>query len=222
MNESVVKLADKIDGLALRERALILLCALAVVGLFLYSQLIDPLLQERAIVDRQSGTLGQKITEQDRARLLLDVEISAGVNRNKIRRRDQLRDELDALNEQIEQSVVAMIPPRRMAQVLESILAQDANITLLGIENRPVVALMKQDDSEGAEAIENQQTLYRHAFVLHLQGNYLAAIDYFERLEALPWRFYWHELSLSVDQYPSATIILTLHTVSMSEELLGV
>jgi len=224
VNENITKLAAKIDALALRERALILLCALAVMGLFLQSLLIDPLLLERGVVSKETATLKQNITQQDNARVLLEAEISAGINRHKIARRDQLRGELDLLNKQIEESVVAMIPPRLMPQVLESILAQNSNLTLLGIENMPVVALMTQgddnntDESSGAAA----QGLYRHAFVLTLEGNYLAAIDYFEQLEAMPWRFYWHELSLRVTQYPTATITLTVHTVSMSEELLGV
>jgi len=224
VNENIAKLKAKIDALALRERALILLCAMAVMGLLLQSQLIDPLLQERGVISSKARTLALDIAQQASQRTLLEAEISAGVNRYKIARRDQLRSEMELLNERIEESVVAMIPPRLMPQVLENILAQNSSLTLLAIENQPVVALMTHSDDSGEEAVGNaaDKGLYRHAFVLTLEGNYLAAIDYFEALEAMPWRFVWHELSLNVTQYPTATIILTVHTVSMSEEVLGV
>ena len=48
------------------------------------------------------------------------------------------------------------------------------------------------------------------------------AIAYFDSLGKLPWQFYWDDLQYEVDQYPNAIITLEVHTISMSEELLGV
>lgn len=230
MNEKIQLLQHKIDGLNQRERIVVMLAVLVLVVMLLQTLLLDPLLKKRGLIARQSVETAELAALQDNELQVVKAQLAAGVNRHEIRQRDQLQLLLTELNNKIESSVVAMIPPRIMPQVLENILSQNKNLKLLSVENRPVVAIVDSqtmtgqgaDDPSGQSVDAGQQVLYRHSFVLKLQGSYSAAIDYFNSLGELPWRFYWDDLRYQVEEYPRAVITLEVHTVSMSEEWLGV
>ena len=217
-----------IDALSQRERVLVFGVTIAIVVMLFQILLLDPVLAERQQAQSQIEETQNKIAQHESQKMLLEAELQAGVDRNHIRRRSQLQAELDKLNQQIETSVVAMIPPKLMAEVLEQLLVESKGLKLLSLENKPVVALVGNDKQQASQQgvaatpKANQQALYNHSFVLQLNGNYLDAIKYFERLSELPWRFYWDDLKYKVDTYPNAVITLEVHTVSMSEEWIGV
>ncbi len=233
MNEKLLEWQQKIDGLQIRERLLIGLCLLVLVIVFLQALFIDPLLAKQTLFKKEKSRLTLQISQQSNEQQLLTAELTAGVNRNKEKRHKQLQRELDDLNQHIEKTVLGLIPPRLMPEVLERVLVQNKGLKLLGVENKPVVSIIQERvDAATSEAgshaevsekaVLDRQGLYRHSFILRLQGNYMDAIGYFESLGKLPWQFYWDDLKYEVDEYPSAIITLEVHTISMSEELLGV
>lgn len=230
MNEKLLEYQQKIDGLNQRERVLVFLIALVAVVMLLQIFVIDPLLKQQSIGQTEIAQLTKNISQKKNIQVLLDAEIQAGVNRKKIKERDELLDELSALDKKVGDSIVTMIPPRLMPQVLEQILSSSNQLKLLSIENKQVVSIVEQaeqmsmDDGAGMMKAKSDdaQALYRHGFVLKLQGGYLAAIDYFNKLSDLPWRFHWDDLHYEVADYPNAIITLEVHTVSMSKEWIGV
>ena len=64
--------------------------------------------------------------------------------------------------------------------------------------------------------------MYRHGLQLELEGSYLATLAYLKALQALPWEFYWDEVRLQVDKYPTAKITIVVHTLSLTEGWIGV
>lgn len=211
---------QKIDALNQRERILLFLVVLVVFYSLLQWLLLDPVLDERRVLQRQLTQLNSQIIQLSGDQQVLQAQLASDVNRDKKQQRDRLASDLSALDRKIENSVVAMIPPQKMAQVLESVLTQDQSMKLLAVENRPVKPVIELDEKDRQQ--QHGAGLYQHSFVITLQGSYLSTIDYFNKLAALPWRFYWDNLTYEVDQYPSATITLEVHTVSLSEEWIGV
>jgi MSHA biogenesis protein MshJ len=231
MNTQLEQWQEKINQLSLRERVLVLLVTVGVVVMLLQLLLIDPLLNTRSKVQRQIDEVTRTMARQTNEKTVLDAQLAIGFNRDNINRRDQLLTQRERLDEQIEKTVIAMIPPKLMPQVLEDLLAQDEELKLLSLEDRPAVPILEQNDEQNDStqkktdkepARGDKQALYKHAFVLRLQGTYPAVIAYFEKLAKLPWRFHWDDLLYQVEQYPKATITLEVYTVSMSEEWLGV
>lgn len=227
--ESLQPWAAKLDAMSLRERALLFACAVAAVIMLLQLLLIEPALSARGKMQGQLRALDKNVLQQQLQIQVLEAELARGVNRDRERQRDQMRGELKALQTRIDESVVAMIPPQLMAQVLESVLSQEQSLRLLSLENQPVKALLLQAAGEqqaGSQAAkpddEAPQGLYEHRFVLRLQGSYAATIRYFEKLAALPWQFHWDSLRYEVQHYPEAIISLEVHTVSLSEDWIGV
>lgn len=225
MNKNLQQWAKKIDALNQRERVLIFLIAVVVLVWLLLTLLLDPMLSEQKRMSAQLQQLQSQAAQLSNEQIILAAELSSGVHRQAEQRRQQLQQELERINQNIESSIVALIPPRLMAEVLESVLVENRQLKLLALENKPVVKLLAQQDANSkAEKNSNEsaQALYKHAFVLTLQGNYAATISYFEKLAALPWRFHWDDLRYEVDNYPNAVITLEVHTVSLSEDWIGV
>ena len=50
----------------------------------------------------------------------------------------------------------------------------------------------------------------------------MATLRYLQALEALPWRFFWDSVDYQVIAYPQSTVRLKLHTLSLSEDWIGV
>lgn len=222
---------DKINALNQREQVIVFVTALVAVVMLMQLIVIDPLLAARKKSNQQLSAVKLQLQQQKNELELVNAQITAGVNRHKEKRQQQLREEVEVLDQKIQESIVAMIPPRLMPQVLESVLAENKELKLISLENKPVVPVL--EDSEQSTGVKNRaekgdidlaekQGLYQHGFVLTLSGNYLAAIRYFEQLTTLPWRFYWDDMHYQVDRYPNATITLEVHTVSMAEEWIGV
>ena len=226
--EELLEWQARFDELSIRERLLVLGIALAVVISCVQMLLVDPLLAERELKSRKIATLHSEVQQQVHKEQILIAELAAGVNRGKERRAESMQEQLQKLDERIEQSLVAMIPPRLMTQVLENVLQQDDELTLLALENLPVQSIVKRetDEDELEPVVSDGQTvssgLYRHGFVLTLKGSYPATVRYLEKLAQLPWEFHWDDLRYEVSKYPDATIVLQVHTVSMSEDWIGV
>ncbi len=244
LKQTIVGWQQKIDALSQRERVLLLVSAVVVIVMMLQVLLLDPVLADRERVQKQQKELSQKIQQYSAEITVLEAQLQVGVDRQKIKQREQLQQQLDKLNEEIQQSVVAMIPPKLMATVLEQLLKESKGLKLISLENKPVVPVLaseladsnssshaelapnnrkkKRKTSEQENGKASRQALYNHSFVLQLHGDYQETVEFFERLSSLPWRFYWDDMTYKVEEYPTAIITLQVHTVSMSEEWIGV
>ena len=60
--------------------------------------------------------------------------------------------------------------------------------------------------------------LYRHGVEIVLRGNYLDMVNYMDAVEAMPSHVFWGKLNMQVEQYPNATLSLTLYTLSLDEK----
>jgi MSHA biogenesis protein MshJ len=63
--------------------------------------------------------------------------------------------------------------------------------------------------------------LYQHSVEITLQGEYLDLRDYVERVQSLPFEYYWEGLRYDVQDYPTAQLTVTLYALSTSKELIG-
>lgn len=219
--------AEKLNALELRERVLLFVMFAGVLFAVFYVLLIEPSMAVRQQDQQKLQALTEKIDRQTIELQQLQMILAAGVNRQKLQSRDQLLEQKQQLDKLIEASILSLIPPRLMPKVLETLLQENSKLKLMGLENRPVEQLFKQagnaqDASQNSDELTQQQALYKHSFILKLEGNYPAVVDYFQSLAALPWRFNWDVLHYEVISYPRASITLEVHTISLSEAWLGV
>lgn len=227
LKQRYLALCAKVDALSKRERVIVFAVALVFVYGLVQLTLLDPLLEQSARLDKQDKEMLSQIESLQQEQVLISAEIKAGPNRVKKRELEGLEEQLERVDGQLRDSTVALIPPRLMPEVMQEVLSEIKGLRLVHLENRPAVPLTKVVD-EGDKADSNSENatttnaLYRHGFVLTLEGSYQATMNFFKELENKPWKFFWQELRYEVVKFPKAKIILEVHTLSTEADWIGV
>ena len=227
-------LASWIDERATRERALLFLCAIAVTYVLLQALLLAPVMAERK--RSLQGTLSdhediRKMTEQ------VQIIVRArAVDPNAPLRAmlAELESRMSELQRQTDAQSAELVPADRMAAVLEKILANSPRLQMIevktlprasmSIEREPAKAEPRQPREATRESVEEKKSseIYKHGVEVTMRGNYLDLLAYLKQIESLPVRMFWDKLSLSVTEYPTITMRLTVYTISLERVWLTV
>lgn len=224
-------LADRIDALSLRERGIIL----AGIIFVLYSAwdlfLMQPqVVQERNLLaDLQIKRAEQGVLNIRFQKLLAGNPGDPGAGNR--RRLEELKDQLDRVDSEVSASAKHLVSPANMARILRLILNKSGGLQLTEIRGLGAKPLLEQQDApgssaaapaasgSGATALENA---YKHGLVIRFEGDYFSTLNYIRELEALEWEFFWENLEYEVTEYPRGRIMLTLYTLSLDKEWIGV
>ncbi len=203
--------AQQIAALSLRERILILLTGVVLLGAMgIYGWLDDA--DTRLGQDRQALAAAQR-----------DLEILTLENQGKQARlgRDpdaQVREQLAGVETSLRQmdaellaQTVDLIPAHEMPAVLEALLSRSANLHMLALTSLKPEPLM---------AGEQKVNLFRHGIRLQLEGGYFDVYQYLKALEALPRHFYWKGFDYQVVEHPKAAVAMEIYTLSTSKEFI--
>lgn len=223
MRDKWQALVDRFGDLSTRERVLVLVALFAVayqVGNFV-------------VFDRQFEqveSLQVKIAADNAAVLATNRQIAAMLGRVPEDPNEQLRESIEVQRSVLQQvrsalqvATAELISPRDMARFLEQLLLQERELALLRLntlEPEPLLADTEKDPV--TRVLSADGMLHRHAFDLEFSGNYLATLRYLEALEGLPWQFFWDSVDYEVIDYPQSVVRLRLHTLSLSEDWIGV
>jgi len=202
-----------VDNLSLKERLLVFVTGLMLLGSAWYLGLMQPLDQQTTRNRSEIKSLRERIEMYNQN---LEVEVlqisSAGTGDRENLARIQGR--LDEINERLGGYVAEMIDPAQMSRVLQDLLKEQSTLRLIRVRNLSPEAL-----SASADALNT--TFYRHGLEIDFEGSYLACLEYLEEIEDLPWRFYWQLLDIEVLEYPRNRIRLEISTLSPDVEWIG-
>lgn len=120
--------------------------------------------------------------------------------------------ELDARIEDVAQSLMT---PSQMVRVVQGLLEQEPNLSLLSFEALPVIELETGNSSD--------QPFYQHGIAIELQGQYEALLSYLTRIEqASELNLFWQSLQITTERFPELSITIQVHTLSRDKEWLNV
>lgn len=216
----VKRAAERIDALALRERALIFVGLLGVLFVFAANVLFPPLRAEQSRLE-----LALK-AKRDQARLLhAQIQQLAGehgrdpdtVNRERLA---QLRERLRIADGPAGGLAQGLVSPREMARLVQGLLTQNRKLQLLRVENLPPVALAKGGDAKAPPA--GDTVIYKHGLRIELRGQYVDILRYLRALEMLPWKMFWGEMRLETENHPFSRVSLIVYTLSPERAWIGV
>ncbi len=208
-------LIAKFDALAQRERRLVGAAVLIGVALLGWSLFIDPSLTrlriaERGIADQRSQFVALQAQmaalqspEQD-PEALARAELAG------------LKKQLSVLNEELATMESRLVPPQRMASLLEQMIGRKSGLRLLSLRTLPAALVLEK--KEGAEAPVSAKAtagLYKHGVEIKLEGGYAELADYLARLEKAPQKLLWSSVSLSTEKHPKLVLTLTVFTLSL-------
>ncbi len=227
MRARVEKIMQTVDRLSLRERLFLFAAMLTVLSGAWEALLAAPL-------DAREEAAGNKITALQQRLATLNESITTtadGMNDtlpSALDRLRTLRDRVAKGDEQVRLLTTDLVDPAQMRSVLGELLQRHSGLRLVSATNLPPRPLL--DDA--AAAAEGQAgdaapksdapKLYRHTFVLRLEGGYLDCLSYLQAVERLPWNLYWGRLEVASGDYPNNEIVIELRTLSLDEEWIGV
>lgn len=213
---------SRFDRLSLRERGLVALAVLASLVMLWTVTLWDPIAaREQALTD-ELGSLQQTMATTAET---LDATTQNDPATLALKKEEQLRKELGDINSQLASKSAGLIPPERMVQVIQDVLARQRGVTLISLHNRPVTTLAKPKPASTPAATEATQATesgpYVHPVELVVEGSYLDILAYLHALEALEWRFYWKFLELQTVRHPTNRVRIEINTLSMDKDWIG-
>jgi MSHA biogenesis protein MshJ len=227
--------SEKVAALSQREKILVLLTGILIIPGMMDFFLIQPLRDSTVLYNKQIESIHSRMISYtvQREELLLEIENDPAMELE--RRIEGATKALNATKSILVSYTDTLISPQRMASMLESMLHESADLKLLSLENLPVAPLFDKETADQKSAVLKQsydeqssskQTrdifgLYRHGIKIVFQGNYMKSMGYLQKLEQLPWKFYWQNFDYEVEKHPNAIITLNIYTLSTSQWWIG-
>lgn len=226
LKEQIGKLVAKVDGMSLRERALIFFAAAFLVVSLIDAMFLSPLRVKQKNLSTQVVQQQEKMKEiqAQLANLLQAKQADAtSPQRERIRLlRQQIADGKSFLQDKRDK----LVPPERMAALLEQVLGKNRNLQLVALETLPVglfIELSPEEKVSAAGGASGQAEggldwlMFKHGVKITVRGSYADLMQYLKELEHLPSQMYWGEASLNVVEYPESELTLTVYTLSLDK-----
>lgn len=215
-------LAERVDTLSLRERALTFIAVMVVLYLVAVNVVFGPLRAEQARLEADVKAKREQIHAADR-----QVESIAGgsakdVNGENRARAESLRHRLRELDAQTDEMTAGVVSPQEMAKLVEQMLTRNRGLELVKLENLPAMPVGQDAPRAGASSTPADVVVYRHGMRVEFRGRYFEIVEYLKALEGLPWKVFWGEVTLETEKYPLSKVSLVIYTLSRHPGWIGV
>lgn len=217
------KVVAKVDAMSLRERALIFAAAAFLLVSLIDSLFLEPLLAKQKMLSAQVVQQQEKMKEaQSQIAALLQAK-QADANSPQRERIRVLRQQIADGNAYLNDRRDKLVPPEKMAQLLEQVLNKNDRLKLVALNTLPVSPLIEpSSDAPAGQATGLERQIYKHGVKITVRGSYADLLQYLTALEKLPTQMYWGVAKMDVVQHPTVELTLTLYTLSLDKTWLQV
>lgn len=217
MTGKVQGYVELFDQRSLRERALVLITLLILLVFSWNVFILEPATVKRKRSQAEISRLETEITHLRTEAELVRQRATADPDLASRQRIVQLREVIGGLDRKLEARLVDLLSPREMPGLLQDLLKRQRALKLMTLENLQPLPMLT-----GVEGAESPPGLYRHGLMLELEGSYLGLLSYLKALEGLSQQVFWDILVIEAKAYPLMRVKLQVHTLSLSEDLIGV
>jgi len=223
VKEQWQKLNARFNVLVTRERVLVL-GAVVVGTAFLFNTFaIRPLEVRMKRLTLQVAEARQNIKTAETT--LSSQEAVADPDTVKRSYRDALRKQLAEIDQNMLGLQRGLVPPEKMAKLLEEMLARSGGLQLVSLRTLPVQRIDTQngaatkpgDKPAKTRPKDSERTIYQHGVEVTLQGSYPDLLEYLAQLEKLSWQMFWGRIRVDTEQYPRLRVTLTVQTLSLNK-----
>ncbi|OEZ46818.1 general secretion pathway, M protein [Janthinobacterium sp. MP5059B] len=216
------KWATAFDALSLRERLMVFGAAAAAVLFVFYFMSFNPLLAKRAALEASIVQKQSLLTATNKEIELTMLAHATDPDQEARTRLVALQAETASLAQALREQQHGLVAPERMVTLLEHLLRRHAGLRVVSLKTLPASAVgVRQADAANGDAAAKAASpaplLHQHGVEVVLQGSYADMVQYMQALQAMPTRVFWGAAHLDSASYPSATLTLTLHTLSMDD-----
>jgi MSHA biogenesis protein MshJ len=224
MKQGWLRLCAKLDALTLRERVMVFAAAAAAIVFVAWFAVLGPLAARHAALRTQVVQLQDNLAGVD-AEITQKLEaFQADPDAATRQRLAAVKADTARLTDSLRAMQKGLVPPERMARVLDTLLRANGRLQLASMKTLPVAPLADlaaaaspgtpAKDAKAPGAAAPAGPLYRHGVEIAVRGNYLDLVNYMTALEAMPTQLFWGKAQLDVEQYPTSRLTLTLYTLS--------
>lgn len=222
----------KFDALSLRERLMVAIAAFAATYFLVDALLLGGWQRQNAGI--KATLLEQRAESARTAAQVQEQQVRAGSHPDALARARirEIEQKIAAIDASLQSSSKQLVPPERMASLLEDLLKGNKRLQLVKLATLPAEALLAREPASGAaqaaepmQAAAEQpagQNIFKHGVELTLRGSYFDILDYLAQIEALPWQMYWGRLRLEARDYNRPVLTLTLYTLSLDKTWLTI
>jgi MSHA biogenesis protein MshJ len=140
---------------------------------------------------------------------------------------DSISTQIVKLDTRLKDFTINFASPGEIPKILNNILSLQEWLQFEGLSHLDPVPLFKPKgdgpgEGQNSNLITEDGNVFIHTFIFEFSGGYLSIINYLERLEKLPWKFFWEAIDIKMENYPNARVILTLQTLSLQKGIMGI
>lgn len=225
MKEKLNAFIAKVDGMSIRERALIFAALAFALVSAINTLFLDPLLAEQKRMSSQMVQQQEKMKEiQAQLAALIEAK-KADEHAPQRQRIFELKDSIAQGDAYLKETQDKLVPPEKMAHLLEQVLNKNMKLQLVSLNTLPVSFLIEpsvEDVKAAVASTVQERQIYKHGVQMTVRGSYADLLQYLNTLEGLPTQMFWGMAKLHVVQYPNAELTLTLYTLSLDKTWLQV
>ncbi len=230
--EGLRNLAARVDGLSVRERALIMATVLVVLYLLWDTALMHPLDMRQFKLSDQLATTRVEIDTLNREAAVIIARQGEDPDADNRAQLDVRHQELAELKLALQEAARRLVPAEEMANLLETVLRRSRGVQFLRLEGLGANSILEDlptvsgaETAPGAGGTASRpavQAAFKHGLLIEFEGGYLEALSVLRELEDLPWVFFWDSVKLGVEEYPTARLAITVFTLSWNRAWIGV
>ncbi len=215
IRQRIQQLGERINGLSLRERVLLMLASLAVIFLLWDAFLMNPVRERQSTVQAELEQIRGRVAQLTASIQNLATRPDRDADRALQGRIRALEDEIARLETDLEQQFAGAVRPQHAVDVLAGLLEGHAGLTVTALENLPPETL---DDGDGTAV----SGIYVHRIRVSVEGDHASLRDYLARIGRLPPGIFLESMHLSVPAWPVNRIDLVFYSLTLDDSWLGV
>lgn len=222
IKERIAEVTAKIDGMSLRERALVFAAFVFALVALINTLFLDPLLVQQKRMSSQVVQQQEKMKEIQAQLATLLAAKQADEQAPQRERIRQLREQIAQGDSYLKQTQDKLVPPEKMADLLEQVLAKNSGLQLVALNTLPVSLFIEPNAEAAGKVAGTERQIYKHGVQMTVRGSYADLLSYLTTLERLPTQMFWGNAKLNVVRYPNSELTLTLYTLSLDKRWLQV
>jgi MSHA biogenesis protein MshJ len=213
------KLAVKFLQISVREQLMVLFCGLILLVVLIYNLLLEPVLNTNQKLTQNTVNAEKFLVGLSNQTDTLTAKLKQDPNLPVHDRIASLSREITDLDDQLHTHTDNLVPANKMANMLETLLAQTEGLKLMELQSIAPTSILLDTQ---AQKNNSNTGLYRHGVALVFEGSYFDIQQYLEKIENLPWQFYWKKFNYRVGDYPTAVVEVEIYTLSTNKAFMGI
>ncbi|KFZ37813.1 MSHA biogenesis protein MshJ [Shewanella mangrovi] len=210
------KLASLFNPLSQRERLMVAAVCWLLVATVVYLP-FDAMWTQHSQLRQQQQSASKLLRNTKEQITLLNQRLAQDPNKELRQQQQQLVAQIAALDSQLNQQTVDLIPAEKMPMLLAQLLERSKGVKLSGFKSLPPKPLLVVGDKQAGE-----MNLYSHGILLTFEGDYFSVMKFVQAVESMQEKLYWKSLDYQVDKYPNAQVELSLYTLSINKDFISV